>query len=153
MNGPTKVCTGPAHHGPTRIPLDAAHWYFHRSGRYAGQPTSRCKLCTNWRKLVGKEGPHGLASARTLRPLAKELVDRCGSLDKVGIMHGIGRSTLAPIVRGEQEQVQKKTAARILLALSEQRKYDRRNGATPRFLAARKAQAAIEERMERTGQY
>jgi hypothetical protein len=87
----------------------------------------------------------------TLRLLAKELTDRCGGYHAVHRAHGIREETIRLIVLGQTERMQKRTAARILLALSEQRKYDRRNGSSKRFLEARMAQARIEERIDRDG--
>lgn len=150
MNESVKVCTGPAHVGPTRIPLDTEHWYFHQSGPRQGMPTTRCRLCTNWTKLISKTGPHGwVRLTKAMQALTKELVDRCGSYGAVYRHHGVRAETLRLIVVGETGRVQKKTAGRILVALSEQRKYDRRNGTNVRFMEARRAQARIDERLER----
>lgn len=149
MSGPTKLCTGPAHAGPTLVPLDEQHWHFHRSGSNAGQPVARCKLCANWAKLVTKDGQHGLVDAGRLRQFARELVDRCDGFEPAERAHGVAASTLRAIVGGESTRVQKRVAARLLLALSEQRKQDRRNGTSARFLAARRRQVMIEERQQR----
>ena|SRR5215831_2426631 len=145
-----KVCTGPAHAGPTRLPVDEENWYFHRSGPRAGQPTTRCKLCVNWSKLVNKDGPHGFVRVTPkIRSLAKELADRCDGYPAVERLHGIRGETLRVVVAGEQSRLQKKTVARLLSALAEQRKEDRRNGTSERFNKARKIQAAKEERLLR----
>ena len=152
MTGPSKVCTGPAHPSPALLPLTPEYWYFHRSGDRSGRPTNRCRLCTNWNKLIGKDGPHGLTPVtKTLRQLTKELADRCGSYGAVFRLHGVREETIRLIVIGHTERIQKRTAARILQALSEQRKYDRRNGSSERFNEARRAQARIEERLQRDG--
>lgn len=145
-----KVCTGPAHAGPTRLPVDEDTWYFHRSGPKAGQPLARCKLCVNWNKLVKKDGPHGFVKVTPqLKALAKELADRCDGYPAVERLYGIRGETLRVVVAGEQGQMQKKTVARLFLALSERRKEDRRNGTSKRFNDARKQQAFREERLLR----
>lgn len=148
-NEPTKVCSGPAHHGPALLPLTERHWQFYRSGARAGRPLSRCKLCRHWNVLVQKDGPHGLVEAKSVVPLAVELLDRCGSAYRVEQSHGVNEATLRAIVDGRTQLVRKRTAQQIILGLSEQRKYDRRNGASARFMEARRRQAIIEERLER----
>jgi len=85
--------------------------------------------------------------------LAKELIDRCDGCHNVELWHGIRGETIRVISTGEQKSVQKKTAARLLTALAEQRKEDRRNGLSARFLAARKQQIQREARLERLAGY
>lgn len=146
-----KLCTGPSHPQPTRLPLD--HFYVHRTGTKAGELTARCKLCHNWRKLVGKDGPHGYVTVNDeLRAYTKELVERCGEWYGPR-QHGLRPETLHGVVTGKQRRVQKKTALRILTALGEQRKTDRRNGASPRFVEAKRAQVDRAERIERLAGY
>lgn len=143
-----KTCTGPAHAGPTRLPLSAEHWNFHRTGAQAGQPVARCKLCNNWTKLIGKDGPHGYVEVNdTLRAYAKELGLRCGGYWSLRAAHELRPETIRTIAEGGKTRVQKKTVVRILVALGEQRKIDRRNGTSPSFIAAKRAQAANEQRM------
>lgn len=151
--GPWKVCTGPAHPQPTRLPMDEEHWHYHRTGPKAGQPVARCRLCTNWAKLVVKDGPHGTVPAAKLHHLVKELVDRCEGCPECQRRHGLRAETLRLILTREQATVQKKTAQRILQALAEQRREDRRNGTSARFLKARQRQAALEERLTRLAGY
>lgn len=142
-----KLCTGPSHEQPTRLPLDEEHFYFHRSGVHAGEPTARCRVCHNWRKLVGKNGPHGYVIVNDeLRAYAKELIERCGSWYGPR-QYGLRPETLVAIAAGTHKRVQRRTALRLLTALSEQRKIDRRNGASPRFVEARRAQADRETRL------
>jgi len=143
-SGAFKVCTGPAHAQPTRIPLDEDHWPFHRSGPKAGEPTSRCKLCVNWTKLVTKDGSHGYIAASRVRALVRELVDRCGGVWAVERDHGLHATSLRSILDGETKRVQRRTVARVILALGEQRKIDRRNGTRRSFNRARVEQARIE---------
>lgn len=146
---PTKVCTGPAHPGPTRVPVTKEHWNFHRSGPDAGKPTSRCKLCTNWAKLVTKEGAHGLVERQDVLVFLNELIERCGSVEQVQTRHGLNANGLRAFLSNPDARMQKRTLARVLVALGEQRKLDRRNGTSPRFHAARRAQADREGRLER----
>jgi hypothetical protein len=139
-----KLCRGPAHPQPTWLPL--ADFGF--NGPYL---QGQCKLCRGWLRLQTKEGPHGLVPAASLAKLALELTNRCGSLDKAADRSGVNRQTLLRLIHRKQPQVRRQTAQQLLIGLAEQRKVDRRNGASPRFLAARKAQAQIEERVARDG--
>ena len=147
----TKLCTGPAHAEPALLPLDEEHWNFHRSGAKKGEPVSRCKLCQNWGKLVEKKGPHGWV---TIGPqeifFIRELVDRCGSVLETARRHGLGVERLRSLASAtEPVRVQKRTIARILTALAEQRRHDRRAGTSPRFNQARKAYARQDELLAR----
>jgi len=149
-----KTCTGPAHAGPTRLPLTAEHWNFHRSGAQAGQAVSRCNLCNNWTKLVEKYGPHGYVEVNdALRDYAKELGLRCGGYWPLRSAHELRPETIRAIAEGTKLRVQKKTVVRILVALGEQRKTDRRNGASPSFVQAKREQAEREDRIGRFAGY
>lgn len=156
---PTKVCTGPSHPGPTRLPLTSEHWYFHGESPWAisagmvGKPLSRCRLCRAWVRCVDRASPHGLVSARKIERYVRELVERCGTADAVTAQHGISGNTIDRVLNRRIEAVKAKTATRVLLALSEQRKYDRRNGLSERFLAARRAQGRLDERLTRLAGY
>lgn len=145
----TKVCTGPAHGNATRLPLDADHWYYHRSGPRTGLPLARCRLCSNWEKLVEKGSPQGLVPIAKVYPLAAELVDRCGSTYAVWRAHGITESAIRAIVARSYAGVQRRMVRQLLLALAEQRKIDRRNGSSPRFLAAKQEQAKRFDALDR----
>src|SRR4051812_16834670 len=150
LNGsfPTKVCSGPAHDAPTNLPLDETHWNFARSGRRTGLPLSRCKLCGNWEKLIKKGGPHGLVPVASVSGYARELLERCGSYEKVRESYGLNDTTLGPIVRAVHPTVQARTAQRLLLALGEQRKRDRQHGTSKRFNRAQRLRGLQEQRME-----
>ena len=146
-NVPSKVCAGPAHAQPTRLPLTDSYWHFNRSGRRAGSALTYCKLCRQWQRMTGT-----LVPAKTLQPYARELVERCGGYLTAQRLHGINDTTLFTLSAGRQGRVKLDTARRLLVALGEQRKLDRRNGASKRFIEARKAQALSEQRMrELTG--
>lgn len=152
MKGPTKVCTGPAHPAPAMLPLTPEYWYFYGDSGWAqstgmvGKPIARCLLC---RAL---DHPHKLIPASRIERFTAELINRCGGYKQAERASGVGERVLRQIVtRTKKRGVQKETAARILVALSEQRKYDRRNGSSVRFMEARRAQARIEERIERDG--
>jgi hypothetical protein len=148
-----KLCTGPSHERPTRLPLDEQHFYFHRTGPNAGEPTARCRVCHNWKKLLGKDGPHGYVSVSDeLRAYTKELIERCGPWYGPR-QYGLRPETLRAMVAGEHRRVQRRTALRILSALSDQRKADRINGASPRFVEAKREVADREQRIERHGGY
>jgi hypothetical protein len=141
------VCTGPAHAEPTVLPLDSKHWYFHKSGPMKGKPVSRCKACANWSKLVNPNGPHGLVPVKPVWPLLAELIDRCGSIGAVERLYGIRTNVIQNVLR-HQARMQKRTAQRILAALSEQRKLDRQSGSTnERYRSKRIAEAVREHKM------
>ena len=145
-----KLCKGPAHANPVWLPLDHEHWSFHLSGRRAGKPFTHCKLC---RRLESIDRWHGLVPAAEVLPWLSELISRCDGVLGVHATHGIAKTTLYKLASGEHSRVQKRTAQRILSALAEQRKFDRRNGLSPRFLAIKKEQARHEERMSRLTGY
>jgi len=153
INFGTRVCNGPAHHGPARLPLTETYWAFYRSGPRAGKPIARCKLCRNWQTLVVKPGPHGRVDLDHVYPIARELLERCGSAKEVERRHGIPAAVISKVVARTQKGVYARTAGRLIVALGEQRKYDRRNGASARFVAARRAQGQLEERLERLAGY
>jgi len=143
-----KLCSGPAHAEPTRLPIDHQHWNFHKSGRYQGKPVSRCKACQNWAKLVHKDGPHGLTAAAAVLPYLKELLERCGSYDQMERRYRINETTTRDLLTGVQARVQKKTAQRILAALAEQRKLDRNGHAmTDRYRSKLVANAVRDKKM------
>lgn len=148
----TKLCTGPSHGSPTRLPLDAEHWHFNRTGPRAGQPLARCRLCRHHERL-SRDGVHGLVPATQVRAWVAELGLRCESVHAAAAKHSLPQTTLYRALTQKGVKVTKRTAARILIALGEQRKEDRRNGASPRFNAARRAQAIQEERMNRLAGY
>ncbi len=134
------------------LPLAAEYWYFYgdspwaRTAKMVGKPIARCKLC---RAL---DHPHTTIPTRKIERFTRELIDRCGGYKQAGRLCGVGERVLRQIdLRTKRRGVRKETASRILIALSEQRKYDRRNGSSERFMQARLAQARIEERVDRDG--
>lgn len=148
----SKVCTGPAHPSAAMLPLTSEYWYFYGDSPWArdndmvGKPIAKCRLCRAL-EYDSQEIPPA-----QIEPFARELVDRCGGYKQAERVCGVGERTLRQLVLRKQKRgVQKRTAQRILVGLSEQRKYDRRNGSSERFLEARLAQARIEERIEREG--
>ena len=97
---------------------------------------------------VRKPRTSGYVLTEMLAPRAKELILRCGSAGRVEKLHGIARATVLTVAGHETPRVQYRTAQRILLALSAQRKLDRREGASQRFLAARREHAKMEGQLE-----
>lgn len=150
-----KVCTGPAHAQPISLPVNENNWNFHRSGPKAGEPVARCKLCVNWTKLLDPSGPHGFATVSVeLQTFAKELVERCnGSAHRLRHHHGVRPETVKAIAAGTHKRIQKKTALKILRALNEQRKIDRRNGHSESFRLARMAQVQRESHIRSLSGY
>ena len=133
------------------LPLTGEYWYFYgdsswaRSKGMVGKPISRCRLC---RELDYEKT---MIPAKRIEQYARELIDRCGGYKQAERLCGVNEMALRSIVLRESNEVYKTTASRILTGLSEQRKYDRRNGSSQRFMDARLAQARINERMERDG--
>jgi len=148
--GRTKVCTGPSHSQPARLPLTPDYWHFHRSGERQGQPVARCKSCTNWDKLHKKDGPHGLVTVDSaFLLLLQELVDRCGSFKAAGRKTGMSPTKLKALADSSHPvRVQKRTAQLILNALGDQRRYDREHGASRRFLQHRRYVASVQGLLE-----
>lgn len=149
----TKICTGPAHPQPTALPVDRQHWYFRKSGPKAGEPVSRCVLCINWRRL-NDPGMSGTVPCDKIRPFARELVDRYGSYNEAMRQTTISDVTLRSIMNKDYCTVQKRTALRVLQALEQKRREDRRDRKiSSKFLEARRKQANIEERLQRSVGY
>lgn len=88
-----------------------------------------------------------------LQLITRELVDRCGSLDKTAEYIGISRQTILRVYYVELPTTQERVARCIILGLHEKRKEDRRNGSSDRFRQARRKQAVLEERLERLTGY
>lgn len=150
MTIPTKVCAGPAHAGPVLLPILPEYWYFYGDSAWArekgmvGKPISKCIRCR------GIEHPHQLIPVTKIQRFTLELIERCGGYKQAERESGVGERVLRQIaLKTKRRGVQKGTAQRILVALSEKREYDRRNGLSERFVEARLAQARIEERLER----
>lgn len=141
-----KLCNGPSHHEPTWLPLDADHWYFHRSGKQAGKPFSHCKGCDGWPRMKHKGAPHGLVPKTLLLPYLCELIDRCGSKREVAVRYGIARSVQIKAFYGSNTMVQKRTVQRTLSALAEQRRHDRLNGGTSERYRARRMREATRDK-------
>jgi len=146
----TKRCNGPAHAEPVLLPLDGEHWYFHRTGSRVGSPVTPCRQCVNWSKLLKPEGPHGYVPIKDVLPYVRELVERCGSIYKTCRRHGFAEDTLRQALNGGHEQMQKKTIGRVLLALQEQRQFDRKNGTSSRFHEEVRRRAEAEKRRMRS---
>jgi hypothetical protein len=145
----TKVCYGPSHPTPATLPLDARHWYFRKSGRLAGRPLTHCRQCVNWDRNVDKHAPVGRVPTESVRSYAEELLARCGSFSRVQTAYDISHTTMRQIVSGLFETTNLHTAQRILAALAEQRRIDRRDGGSARFREMMRSIAERTERVER----
>lgn len=88
-----------------------------------------------------------------LRPVLKELIDRCGSPEAAGEYASISTSTMYRMIHGYHRTVTQHTARLVILALYQRRKEDRMNGASKRFNQARKHQAELEDRLNRLAGY
>lgn len=141
----SRVCHGPTHDQPTLLPETPEYWYYHKSGRSQGKPLTPCRACSNWPKLIRKDGPHGYVPYTEVLPWLTELVWRCGGIRPAERASGIPSSTLQKLLGNQNRRVLKITATRILGALVEQRKLDRQRGTTSvAYLAARRRVARTE---------
>jgi hypothetical protein len=133
------------------LPLTEEYWYFYgdsawaRAAHMVGKPIARCRLC----RALDYEKT--MIPARRIEEFTRELIDRCGGYKQAERVCGVNEIALRKIVMRQKRSVKKATASRILVGLSEQRKYDRRNGTSERFMKARLAQARLEERIDRDG--
>jgi hypothetical protein len=142
-----KFCNGPAHGGEAvPLPLTEEYWFIRQkeTGRHkAGEVRSPCRLCQS---IMGQKG--GTVECRHVLKHVQELENRCGSLEQAAEFSNVGVTTLYRIARGGQCTLQRETAAKLIRALDEKRREDRRNGYVhPKFVAARQSQARIEDRM------
>lgn len=89
-----------------------------------------------------------------IRPHLNELINRCGSPVEAAKYALIGTNTVYRIRYGVNCNLQKATAAKIILALKHKREEDRMNGEVhERLLKARKEQARIEDNQLRLAGY
>lgn len=145
----TRRCSGPAHAEPVLLPLTEEHWYFHRSGPSKGKPVTPCRQCANWRKLLKPNGPHGYLPLDDVLPFLRELIERCGSLYQAKTRYHFAEDTLRQALLGNRSSMQKKTVARILVALKTQRELDRRNGGSRSHRDAVRKRAGVEHMINR----
>lgn len=149
----TKLCTGPAHPVPVQLPLTEDNWYFHKRGKRVGKPLSRCKLCVNWNRLQSA-GQSGTVPCSSVHTFVAELVSRYGSRSLVAEAAGVALGTVDSIMNGDTCTVQKRTALRIIVALDEKRREDRRRGFVhERFIKERQQVAQRIAQLERHQSY
>lgn len=143
-----KLCTGPIHDNPVYLPVTEEFWYFHKTGPNKGKPVSRCRSCINADKLKNPHGDHGWVPTEKVFPLMKELVQRCDNNMSVAAEYaGLGEATVGGILKRHQARVQKQTVRKLVLALYEKRKEDRRNGSNESFRKSKREQAIREHNM------
>lgn len=82
-------------------------------------------------------------------PVLAELIERCGTAQKAAEYAGISKTAMYRMVRGHNEHVQRKTAARLVEALKRRREDDRKAGGNPAYNRAQRRRAIVEERLER----
>jgi hypothetical protein len=131
------------------------NWFFRSaSSKYSpGKAYGPCRECRARAKTKHPNRPHGLVPVGKVYVLMRELRDRCGSVEAAAEASGINENTVRGVCERKRAKVNKQTVRLLVLALDERRRHDRRNGASPRFLAARQAQAQIEDRMNRLAGY
>ena len=137
------------------LEITKENWFFRSaSAQYSpGKPQSPCRECRARAKTKHPNRPHGRVPINKVYALMRELRDRCGSVEAASEFSGINSTTIKEVCERKREFVNKNTVRMMVLALHERRKHDRRNGASPRFLAARQHQAQFEERMARLTGY
>lgn len=127
-------------------PFEREHWYFRANN---GNPMTPCRHC---RDAVPEKTQHetdrGYVPVEKVYVLMQELVDRCGNYEQAAEASGIAAPTIKAITLRERPRVQKRIVRLLVLALSERRKFDKLNGASQRFIDARKRQALLEERIQ-----
>lgn len=125
----TKLCRGPAHPAPTRLPL--SKFYVRRA---TGKPFGRCRICTLWPRLQIRDGAHGFIEVAKVETFARELVARCGSIAAASDLSTISTATLGNLTGSSKafrtRYARADTVARLLVALAAQRQADRRNGSS-----------------------
>lgn len=85
-----------------------------------------------------------------VRPHLNELINRCGSPTAAAKYALVGTNTVYRIMNGVNCNLQRDTAAKIMLALRHKREEDRVNGEVhERLLRARQEQARLEDRQLR----
>lgn len=140
---PLRYCPG----CKRKLPATGDYWFFR-----AGAPYNPCRDCRADAKTQ-KPGPHGYVEVSKVYSLMRELIDRCGSAEAAANLSGINPTTIRQVIARERPYVQKRTVRLMVLALYEQRKLDRINGASKRFLAARKKQGELENYMDTISGY
>lgn len=136
------------------LPLTDEYWYFRKSGERAGQPYSTCKLCISFVDTQRNGEAGGLVECKKVLKFVQELTLRCGSTEKAARYAGVGVSTLYKIYHYEQCTIQRDTARKLIMALDERRREDRRNGVvSQQLIDQRHKQAKREERIERLSGY
>jgi len=146
-----KICTGPAHPVPVNLPLTEDNWYFHKTGPRKGRAVSRCKLCVNYNRLQAIDGQNGTVDCTKVFKFTEELVLRYGNASQAEGPSGVSANTLRIILKQEQCTIQKRTALKIITALDEKRRADRRSGTVnKKWRDAIRARALSEQRIEQT---
>lgn len=137
------------------LEISREHWMFRsdKSPYSAGKPYGPCKLCRAEQKAKNPNRPHGLVPVNKVYGLMRELRDRCGTVEAASKFSGINETTIKEICDLKRPKVRKHTVRLLVLALDERRRHDRRNGSSPRFIAARQHQAQLEDRLNRLAGY
>lgn len=142
----SKVCTGPAHPNAVLLPLTEEYWYFRKidSGdNKAGTVKTPCRLCVSYQKY-GPDG--GVVDCKPIRPFVQELFRRYNNRrDLTAEAIGISPQAITNILYNGQCTIQRATAKKIILALDNKRREDRRNGCVaPAFIHAMRQAERIE---------
>ena len=117
-----KICNGPAHERPIELPVTDRYWYFHKSGKKAGQPLHYCKTCSNFHRLKNPTKTNqGTVPAEQVLPILQEIIARVGKSEAARLIE-VSPNTNAEILNGSTKRVQKKTAARMINTLRQLRK-------------------------------
>lgn len=91
-----------------------------------------------------------LVDCKVVYPYTKELIERCGTAQRAAFYSGIAVSTMYRVMYQQHCTLQEETARKILLALIDKRREDRKQHTVSReFRVAKYHQARMEEQLER----
>ena len=112
-----KLCTGPAHEKPEYLPVTEKYFYFHKTGKEKGQPTSRCRLCNNWSKVKTMGSYQGVVPVSVARRFFIEAVNRIGAAE-LERRTGVTRNTIRKAIVDHEGNIRKSVLRRVMLELT-----------------------------------
>ena len=153
MSAKIKVCSGVLHPEGAVFPITDEHWYFRKSGEYAGHPYHPCRACRQEMLAIKKGVKRGYVPIAAIFPHLQELYLRLGKSARATAAYtGVSLPAIRAILAKKRRDVHKHTAQLILAALIRKRQEDRTNGNHAEFRKAKHYQARVEERLlELTG--
>jgi hypothetical protein len=119
--GKTKICYGPLHPAPTRLPLTNRYWYFNKVGRDKGKPLRRCIGCVNFSKRKNNNSVFGTLPVESIAPLVTELVSYYKTPGAAAAFTGVSETTLRSLLEGRHSRCQARVALKIIEAVRHKR--------------------------------